>query len=202
MASNPAFVPLAAPDLAGELPLETCLNRRRSVRHYAKGSVSVDEISRLLWAAQGITAASEHRTAPSGGALYPLDLYVVCGDLDGLAGGLYRYMPSEHTLDRLGDDDLRAALCAAALGQECVGEAPVSLICAAVYERSTAKYGERGRRYAVIESGAVSQNLYLQAVPLGLGTVILGAFDDEAVRAALGLGADSAPLWIMPFGRL
>ena len=201
MCSSSKLVTLPKPDLMGTLPLENCLSRRRSARNYVQESLNLRQVSQLLWAAQGITIAPDFRTAPSGGALYPLDIYLVSGDVEGLSPSTYRYSPKDHLLEQIGHTDQRSALSAAALGQECVARAPVSLVCAAVYERSTVKYGERGVRYTMIESGHVSQNVYLQAASLDLGTVIVGAFDDDRVRDVLGLGADSAPLWIMPLGR-
>ena len=123
------------------------------------------------------------------------------GEVGELDPALYHYSPKVHALEQVRGGDKRGALCAAALGQECVADAPAALVCTAVYRRSTIKYGERGMRYAKIESGHVSQNVYLQAAALDLGTVIVGAFDDDSVRDVLGLDALSAPLWIMPVGR-
>lgn len=166
----------------------------------ATAPLSLQHLSQLLWAAQGITGPDGGRAAPSAGALYPLELYVVAGDVDSLTPGVYRYAPERHELIKHAGDDRREALAAAALGQSWVQRAPAVLVLAGVYERSAAKYGSRARRYTHMEAGHAAQNVYLQATAVKLATVIVGAFDDEAVRETLGLPADHAPLGLMPVG--
>ena len=160
---------------------------------------TLEEVAQLLWAAQGITSEWGGRTAPSAGATYPLEIYVVAGEVEGLQPGIYRYLPDNHSATLVKEGDLRAALSSAALGQEWVRTAPACLVIAAVYGRTTRRYGERGRRYVHMEVGHVGQNVYLQAKGLGLGTVMVGAFDDEEVRELLGI--EENPLAIMPVGR-
>ena len=184
----------------GELSLEATIERRRSLRHFAQRSLSLGDVAQLLWSAQGVTGADGGRAAPSAGALFPLELYLAAGNVDSLPAGLYHYQPDEHLLRPVAEGDVRAPLAAAAHGQSWVRRAPAVLVITGVYERSARKYGDRARRYTHIEVGHAAQNVYLQAVARGLGTVIVGAFDDAEVREALGLPADHAPLALMPVG--
>ena len=191
---------LPEPRFDGDVSLEASVLERRSVREFSNRPLSLADIGQLLWAAQGETSRDGRRAAPSAGALYPLELYLVAGDVESLPAGLYRYSPRGHRLQHAGDGDLRKALSRAALGQSWVRRAPAVLVIAAVYERSAKKYGQRARRYSHIETGHVAQNVYLQAVALGLGTVIVGAFEDTEVRQLLSLPDDHAPLALMPVG--
>lgn len=183
----------------GELSVEEALAARRSVRTYAEESVTLDELSQLLWAAQGVTSEWGGRTAPSAGQTYPLEIYVVVGDVSGLEAGVYWYLPEEHRLVRRKVGELRAELGRAAKAQTWIKNAPVSLVIAACYERTTERYGERGRRYVHIEVGHVGQNVYLQAEALDLGTVIVGAFDDREVKDLCEI--EEEPLAIMAVGK-
>ena len=192
-------VNLPAARLVGKKNVEEALAARRSVRVYEETSLTLEEVAQLLWAAQGITSEWGGRTAPSAGATYPLEIYVVVGDVEELEVGVYRYFPDEHSVRRVNEGDLRAKISSAALGQEWVRTAPVSLVIAASYERTTRQYGERGKRYVHIEVGHVGQNVYLQATSLDLGTVMVGAFDDAEVQELLGI--EEEPLAIMPVGR-
>jgi SagB-type dehydrogenase family enzyme len=172
------------------------------VRAYRDEPLALAEVSQLLWAAQGITdPASGHRTAPSAGALYPLELYVVAGRIDGLPPGVYRYVPRAHSLTPVKNGDQRKALYESVLRQSAVRDAPAVLVISAVYERTTGKYGERGIRYVHMEAGHAAQNALLQAVALGLGAVVIGAFDDDGVRQAVGMPAAEQPLYVVPVGK-
>jgi SagB-type dehydrogenase family enzyme len=131
----------------------------------------------------------------------PLELYLAVGAVDGLADGIYRYRPEQHELEKVKDGDVRAALAAVALGQTCVGEAAIDLVFVGVYDRTTVKYGERGTRYVHLEAGHAAQNVYLQAVALDLGTVVIGAFSDSEVARIIGLQEQDTQLYIMPVGR-
>ncbi len=195
-------VALPPPQLKGRLPVEEALHRRRSVRDYAKVALSIPEVSQLLWAAQGITQHEEGlRTAPSAGATYPLEVYLVAGDVRGLPAGIYHYVPARHVLIRKAEGDVRAKLGEASLNQQCVKEAPAILVIAAVYARTSARYGGRAERYVDIEVGHAGENIYLQAEALGLGTVAVGAFSDTEVKRVLGLEKEEAPLYLMPVGK-
>ncbi len=200
---NPSTeVELPAPPAESAVSVEEALRKRRSERDYADKPLSLSDVSRLLWAAQGVTSSDGKRTAPSAGALYPLEVYLVVGEVDGLGGGVYRYDPRRHTLAMTVSGDRRGKLAKAALGQSFVAEAAVDVVIAGVYERATGKYGRRGVRYVHMEAGHASQNIYLQAVSLGFGTVAVGAFDDGDVKKILELPKDEEPLYIMPVGKV
>ena len=181
--------------------LEELLRERRSVRDYADAPLTQDEVLKLLWAGQGITQARGFRTAPSAGALYPLELYLVAGNVENLAPGVYKYQPTQNTLSLVKDGDVRAGLAVAALGQSSVREGAISIVIAAVYERTTRKYGPRGETYVHIEVGHAAQNICLQATALGLGLVTVGAFNDAGVRIIVGMSQDEIPLYVIPVGR-
>jgi SagB-type dehydrogenase family enzyme len=180
----------------GQISLEEALAKRRSIRSFSSAKLTWEEIGQLLWAAQGITEKRDGlRTAPSAGALYPLEMYVV------LDSGVYHYQPRHHELKRTFENDVRGALSRAALGQESVREAPAVFAIVGVFERTTWKYGERGQRYVYMEAGHAAQNLLLQAAALGLGTVPIGAFHDEQVEKLLKLPKDQKALYLIPAGR-
>jgi SagB-type dehydrogenase family enzyme len=180
--------------LTGEKTLEEAIASRRSVREFTDDVLSWQDLSQLLWAAQGITDARGLRAAPSAGALYPLEVYAVLPD------GAYRYVPASHAVELLSEDDLREELWQAGLRQDALRQAPAVFVIAAVYERTEAKYGERAERYVKLEAGHAAQNLLLQAVVLELGAVPIGAFYDDRVQAALSLPADHQPLYLIPVG--
>lgn len=195
-------VTLPAPRLTGNVSIEETLNNRRSIRAYTNTPLKIAEVSQLVWAAQGVTSNERGlRTAPSGGATYPLELYVVAGNVEGLSPGVYRYIPKEHALQRVMEGDKRVALKDCTLNQNFVADAPVSFVFFAVYERITKKYGERGIRYAHMEAGHAAENVYLQGVALGIDTVVVGAFTDEKVSALFKSPDGEYPMYIMPLGR-
>jgi SagB-type dehydrogenase family enzyme len=197
LAGEPAgIIPLPAPTLVGQMSLETALAQRRSVREFSARPLTEAELGQLLWAAQGITGGRGYRTAPSAGALYPLEVYVATAD------GLFHYEVDRHALAVVDRTDLRPALYEAALRQAAVSRAPAVFVIAAVYERTAVKYGaERSPRYVHLEAGHATQNLLLQAVALELGAVPIGAFEDAGVQQALGLPADQQPLYLIPVGQ-
>ena len=180
--------------------VEEALSKRRSIREYKDQPLKLEELSQLLWAAQGITSERGGRTAPSAGAKYPLEIFVVVGKVEKLESGIYRYRPQDHTLIKTKDKDRRPELSLAAIRQGPIKEAPVDLVVTAIYKRTMEKYGERGIRYVHIEVGHVCQNIYLQAESLNLGTVEIGAFEDAKVKKALNL-TEEEPLAIMPVGK-
>ncbi len=186
---------LPEPSTVGPLSLESTLLRRRSVREFSPEPLSTSEISQLLWAAQGITDSRGYRTAPSAGALYPLELYVV------LEGGVFHYDPDDHNLITVSVGDLRSDLYSVSLRQEAILNAPMILVVTAVFSRTEAKYGRaRSPRYVHLEAGHAAQNALLQTVSLGLGAVPIGAFEDTRVQEVLGLPADHEPLYLIPIG--
>jgi len=193
------------PRTSGSVSVEEALARRRSIREYANEPLTIDQVMQLLWAAQGITNADYgFRTAPSAGGTYPLEIYLVTGPsgVVGLEAGIYRYEPRNHTLIKTIGGDFSAQLMAAALDQEWVGAAPVNFVITAVFERTTGKYGERGVRYVWQETGHAAQNMYLQAVALGLGNVVVGGFHDTEVQRILELSDLEKPAYVIPVGVL
>jgi SagB-type dehydrogenase family enzyme len=181
------IITLPKPNQDGSMSLEKAIAVRRSRRNFLPQSLTFKQISQLTWAAQGQDTGSSYRTAPSAGATYPLELFVVTGD------GLFRYLPAEHSLEKLTDQDLRAALASSAWGQEFVEAAPLTLVFAAEFSRTTNHYGKRGMRYVYMEAGHAAQNVHLQAEALGLGSVAVGAFDDASVGKVLSLPAVRRP---------
>jgi SagB-type dehydrogenase family enzyme len=142
------------------------------------------------------------RTAPSAGATYPLQLYVLIGKVTGIEPGVYKYVPQGHRIIRVIDRDVKASLASAALGQEMIKIAPACLFYSADFSLTTGRYGERGReRYVCMDLGHSAENVYLQAEALHLGTCAVGAFNDAEVRAVMQLPANEEPLYIMPIGR-
>lgn len=194
-------IKLPEPSYTGNISVETALSKRRSIRDYSGENLTLEEVSQLLWAAQGITAPWGGRTAPSAGALYPLELYIVVGDVEGIDKGVYKYSREEHELEKVKEGDIRAELADAAIGQACIRDAAIDIVFTAVYERTTRKYGERGIRYVHMEAGHAAQNVYLQAVSLDLGTVVIGAFIDDRVKELVNAGEQEKTLYIMPVGR-
>jgi SagB-type dehydrogenase family enzyme len=197
----PEWIVLPTPTYNSATSVEEALHRRRSIREYQEGALSLVEVSQLLWAAQGITHGDSRRTVPSAGALYPLEVYLLAGDVEGLPAGLYKYQPQEHSITLKAGGDYRRKLCDAAQNQEMILDAPASIVVSGIFARTTVKYHKRGEQYVHNEVGAVAQNLHLQAESLGLGTVFIGAFSDEQVSKALNLPEQEQPLAIFPFGR-
>jgi nitroreductase len=179
-----ASIPLPKPSLNGKVSVEKAIKERRTIRDFKDRLLSLTHLSQLLWAAQGITDPTiGRRAAPSGGALYPLDIYVLIGEngVEKMEAGVYHYLPKEHSVLPM-------------------TKAPVIFVITGEYKRITGKYGERGIRYALIEVGHVGQNLFLQAEALGLGAGIVGAFNDLEVSKVAGLPSKHEPLLIMPVG--
>lgn len=186
---------LPAARLKGKLSLEEVIHRRRSERSFVPQKLTLEQVGQLLWATQGETdKRGRLRAAPSAGALYPLEVYLLSDE------GLFHYFPSGHRLEVVFEQDKRQFLAQGALFQNCITAAPVSIVICAVYERMTHKYGQRGLRYVDTEAGHAAENLHLQAVALGLSSVCVGAFDDQAVKDLLVLPSACEPLYIIPVG--
>ncbi len=191
---------LPRPPIAADGRLNAVLQNRRTTRAFAPQSISLAEAAQILWAAQGITSREGLRTAPSAGALYPLELHLAAGDVEGLPPGHYRYAPVQHVLKAVDAGDIRHLIGKAALNQDWIAQAPAVVVVTAVDARTTGKYGRRGVRYVHMEVGHASQNLLLQAVALGLGGAVVGAFDDAALTRLLRLPGEEHPLAILPVG--
>ena len=200
-AKSPETIQLPDPRYDGEVSVEHALRMRRSVRSYKDERLNLSEISQILWSAQGITSPRRYRTAPSAGALYPLELYVIAGNISDLSPALYKYKPHKHALVRTLAGDMRSELSRAALGQRAIKKAPAVLLFCAVYERTTGKYGRRGIRYVHMEVGHAAQNVCLQAIALGLNTAVIGAFQDTHVKNIAKLADNEHPLYFLPMGR-
>ncbi len=192
---------LPEPRYESRVSVEEALRKRRSVRDYGGKALSRQEVAQLLWAAQGITDSDGERTAPSAGALYPLELYVVVGNVKDITKGIYKYKPHQHELVKVLDGEQRENLSRAALRQSSVEQGAIDIVITAIYERITGNYGDRGVRYVHMEAGHAAQNVHLQAAAMNLGTVVIGAFDDARVKEILNLPENEKPLYIMPVGR-
>lgn len=176
------------------ISLEQCIQKRRSIRNFANKELSLQQISNLLWSAQGITdSLRKFRAAPSAGATYPLEIFIAKKD------GLFRYIPDGHRLKKEQDGDLRKDIARAALNQMFIADAGIVIVITAVYQRTAWRYGERAYRYINNEVGHCAQNIHLEAVALGLGSVPVGAFDDEKIKKLLKL-KEEEPLYIIPIG--
>lgn len=202
MNNSSGIIRLPAPYYDGNTSVEMALLKRRSIRSYSNEPLSLAEISQLLWAAQGITDSRGYRTAPSAGALYPLEIYIVAGRVKDLSQGIYKYRPHENALVKIVDGDKRAEVCRASLNQSPISDAATVIVFCAIYERTTVKYGKRGIRYVFIEVGHAVQNIYLQAVSLKLGTLVIGAFNDNELKRIMKFDLYEYPLCIMPVGKL
>jgi SagB-type dehydrogenase family enzyme len=194
---------LSKPKTDGNVSVEKAIKTRRTVRSFASRQLTFDQFSQLLWSSQGITEDGGYkRAAPSAGALYPMDVYTVVGHdaVDGISPGIYHYDPRTHSLSLIAQGDHRDELARASLSQIWMAKAPVNLVICAEYHQVSVKYGARGERYAMMESGHIAQNIFLQARALGLDTGIVGAFIDAEVKKALRIEAAHEPLLIMPVG--
>ncbi len=187
-------VNLPEPNQDSSISLEQAIAKRRSRRKFVSKALTLEQIGQLCWAAQGQETHSRYRTAPSAGATYPLELLVVTCD------GLFQYLPAKHSLERLTDLDLRTELTMAAWGQKFIEAAPLTLVFAAQFSRTTGRYGQRGIRYVYMEAGHAAQNVHLQAEALGLGSVAVGAFDDTSVSKVLSLPDYLEPLYMVTVG--
>jgi SagB-type dehydrogenase family enzyme len=188
------------------MPVEETIRKRRSTRSYSGKPMELEELSTILFSAQGITGelyGTKLRAAPSAGALYPIELYAVVHNVRGIAPGLYHYNPFEHSLTQLREGDLRNEICNAGLTQEALRNANVVLALTAIPERTTRKYGERGHRYIYMEAGHIAENALLEAVSLGLGAVPIGAFFDDGLNELLGIdGKQEISLYLVAVGKI
>ena len=206
------IIKLPSPQLKGRVSLEEAILRRRAVRRYRREPLELSQLSQILWSAQGITGNDDLRAAPSAGATYPLEIFVVVGKQgvitgetkqasEALPAGIYHYEVDSHSLSLHKPADVRPDLARAALDEEFIIEAPVNIVICALYHRTSSRYGGRGERYVHMEVGHAGENIHLQAVALGLATVEVGAFHDEEVRKVLGVEEQIKPLYIMPLGK-
>ena len=193
---------LPPPNKKGLISFEEALVKRKTVRSFKPDHLKLEELSQLLWSTNGLVDPYGRRVVPSAGALYPMEIYVAVGDggVEGLGKGVYWYFPEQHALKPIKLEDVRRELSEASLWQTWMAQAPIIVVIAAEYARTTSKYRERGIRYVLMEIGHSAQNLFLQAVCLGLGAGIVGAFYDEEVKRILSLPPNHDPLLLMPVG--
>lgn len=185
---------LKLPPKDGGMTLREALAKRRSVRSFTSREMTLEQIGELLWAGQGVTSTQGFRTTPSAGATFPLELHLVS------ASGVFRYEPQSHSLALLDSKDRRKELEEAALHQTCIGEGSINIIIAGISSRTSWKYGPRTERYVAMEAGAAAQNILLTATALGFGSVLVGAFEDNAVARVARLPKESVPYAIIPIG--
>lgn len=201
LAAEPQTVALPKPDATGTVTLERAIAQRRSVREYAPGALTLAEVSQLMWVAQGITSPDGKRATPSARAVYPLQVWLVANDVSGLPAGIYRYQPKEHALALITPGLQRDSVAAAARGQASVAHAAAVVAVAGDSALAAEKFRGNAARWLGMEAGFVVQDVYLEATALGLGTVMVGGFDETAARRALGLPAGWEALGLMPVGR-
>lgn len=199
------IVELPTPNYQG-LTLEETLAKRRSVRHYSPKALSRLQLSQLLFAAQGVTQKMSRqllRTAPSAGAFYPIETYILVNNVEGVEQGIYHYAVRQHALEMLKAGDFKRKIARAGLYQEMTGKANITLILTAIFDRARHKFGDRGFRYVYLEAGHISQNIYLQAVSLGLGSVCIGGFFDQEVNQLIGVdGRQESVIYLHAVGTL
>ena len=196
------MIKLPQPQTDGEMSVEYAISKRRSRRTFCSKPISLAETGQLLWAGQGITGKRGHRAAPSAGALYPLELYVVAELVDSLDNGIYHYLPDGHSLKQICAGDFHQELAEAALQQTSVAKCSAIFVLSGIKERTSKKYGRRAVQYIMIEAGHTGQNISLQAETLNLGTVVIGAFDDEKIKELLKMPPEEQPISLMPVGHL
>ncbi len=200
------MIELPAPNKKGIMSVEESLQKRRSIRQYKNISLSLEQISQVLWAAYGVSDAESFRgiklkTAPSAGATFPLEIYLMAGNVEGIESGLYKYHPEEHGLTLHLSGDIRDKVASACLGQRMLKDAPASVIYNAVFDRTASRYGQRGiDRYVCMDLGHSAQNVYLQTTAIGLATCAIGAFDDDKLSKIIKPLDNEEVLYLMPFG--
>ncbi len=196
-------VKLPKPRHKGDVSVEQAIYERKSIRRFSGEPLTLEDVSQLLWAAGGMTVdgvTGPTRAFPSAGAVYPLEIYLVAGNVTGLSPGVYHYDWRKHSLVPVKKGDLREDLSKAALSQRMVGEAPVSIVVTALHAKTARRYGQRGAvRYVSMDTGHLGQNVHLQAQSMGLGTVMVGAFMDNKVLDVID-AKNELPVYIMPIG--
>lgn len=195
-------IPLPSPEFKSKVSLEEAIRNRRSVRDFSNKLLSLNQISQLLWSAQGITDKRGFRSTPSAGATYPLEILICVSKdkIEKLVGGTYCYLPIRHSLILQEEGEFGTKLSEACFHQRFIAQVPLNIIIVAEFSRTTKHYGERGRQYIYIEVGHVGQNIYLQVISLNLATVAIGAFNDSKVSRVLNLPSNFVPLYVMPIG--
>ncbi|BDZ66984.1 SagB/ThcOx family dehydrogenase [Methanobacterium ferruginis] len=198
-------ISLPQAEISGNMSVDETIQNRRSVRSFSATSLTLNDVSQLLWAAQGITDSERNfRATPSAGHVYPMEVYLVTGDgsVQGLEAGIYHYNPFNHTLEKIVEGDQRYNLSQAAHQQQWVNDAPISLVITGNYQKMIDKYPNEtlSMRFVHMEAGHIGENIYLEAVSRGLGTVAIGSFYDDQMINILKLPSNETPLYIYPVG--
>jgi len=198
------YIVLPTANMDSSMSVKQAISERRSVRAFKNEPLTMQELSQLLWSAQGITNKSKGlRAAPSAGALYPCELYIVVGNVADLAAGVYKYVIGKHELVKISDGDKRTELASVSLSQMWIATAPATIVVVGIIERISRKYGKaHAPQYVHIEVGAIAENVYLQGRVLGIGTTFVGAFDDNNLKRLLGAPADEEPFAVLPLGKI
>ncbi len=201
-------IKLPNPVFAGKLSFEAAVVRKHSVRDLSRTPLTVAQVSQILWAANGnlpadAVAGATTKVITSAGGLYPLEVFLVCGQntVGEIPAGVYQYNPRSNSLQVVATGDNRNLLAHAAHRQLFLAQAPAVVVIGAVFQRTTAKYGDRGKQYVCMDAGAANQNIFLQAESLGLHCATVGAFVDAQVAGALRLPAGVTPLMIVAVGK-
>jgi SagB-type dehydrogenase family enzyme len=199
-------IPLPTPNFGTTPSFEKILTDRQSVRNFSPQPLTVQQISTLLWASTGIsrvTRGYEFRTAPSAGALYPIETYVVVNRVEGLEAGIYHYNILHHRLELLKSGNYGNATGSGALDQEMCARAAVTWIWTAIFARSRWKYRQRAYRYYYLDAGHIAQNLALASVALGLGSCQIAAFFDDELNQLLEIdGISESTIYLSVVGRI
>ncbi|HPI92130.1 MAG TPA: SagB/ThcOx family dehydrogenase [Deltaproteobacteria bacterium] len=202
---NAKVIPMERPQKCGEMTLYEAILRRKSLRRFVDAPVSMDSLSCLLWASSGIQRREmgfAFRTAPSAGALYPVETYAVVHQVEGIAQGVYHYNVKGHVLEEIKRGDFRAHIAQAALGQIMCAQASVVIAWTALFERSLWKYRQRAYRYVYLDAGHMAQNLALASTSIGLGSCQVGALFDDEVNEILGVdGIQESILYMSVVGQ-
>jgi SagB-type dehydrogenase family enzyme len=205
IASATDKIMLPEPDVNIGIPVARAIHDRKSVRSYSPEPLTLKEAGRLLWAAGGATVdgvTGATRAYPSAGGIYPLEIYLVAGDVEGLEPGIYRYEWKDNSLEMVKKADIRSDLSRAAYGQKMLASAPATIVITALYEKTAARYGERGKSLFVpMDAGHLGQNVHLEAQSLGLGTVMVAGFETAKAEKVLA-GTEGTPVYMMPVGHV
>ena len=198
----PRVITLPEPGTDGGISVEKALSERRSVRSFTNESVALEDVSQLCWAAQGVTDEKGHRTSPSAMASYPLEIYVLAGNVTDLPSGVYHYSPQGHNLTTISEGDCISYLFGGAAGgrEDWRKNAPVVFIVTGIFERINKIPGEDLSRFVHVEAGTASENLLLEVVSLGLGATYTAGFDENKTREVLALSSNETPIAVLPVG--
>ena len=194
-------VELLSPQLKSQTSIEEALQFRRSSRQFSPEKLTLQQLSQLLWAGQGITSPLGLRTAPSAGAKYPLELYVISNQMEGLEPGIYHYLPQSHLLEKRSDNVAKNDLYSLSFKQSWVKDAPLLLIITANFAKTEEKYHRYAPAYVYMEAGHAAQNIMLQSVSLKLAIVGVGGFEHSKLNQLLGLKQEQS-IYILCIGKM